>query len=132
MRPQGATGRGMLGQFLSVGIGGAFGAMARYGVGLGIVRLFGHGFPLAILTVNVVGSFLMGVLVTTIRTSKLQRNLQGLEMKTLRYSDDQSVQRLFRHSNIEFFPVKAGVFDFLVGSRFGLRQNSEVFGDFSR
>ena len=76
--------------------------------------------------------FLMGVLVTTIRTSKLQRNLQGLEMKTLRYSDDQSVQRLFRHSNIEFFPVKAGVFDFLVGSRFGLRQNSEVFGDFSR
>lgn len=53
----------MLGHFLSVGIGGALGAMARFGVGLAVVRAFGHGFPLAVLTVNVVGSFLMGVFV---------------------------------------------------------------------
>ena len=53
----------MLGHFLSVGLGGALGAMTRYGVGLAIVRSVGHGFPVAILTVNVVGSFLMGVFV---------------------------------------------------------------------
>lgn len=53
----------MLGHFLSVGIGGALGAMARFGVGLAVVRAFGHGIPLAVLTVNVVGSFLMGVFV---------------------------------------------------------------------
>lgn len=53
----------MLGQFAAVGIGGALGAMARYGAGLVIVRALGPGFPVAILTVNVVGSFLMGLCV---------------------------------------------------------------------
>lgn len=53
----------MFGHFLSVGLGGAIGAMARYGVGLAIVRVVGHGFPVAILTVNILGSFLMGVFV---------------------------------------------------------------------
>ena len=53
----------MLGHFISVGIGGALGAMARYGVGLAAVRAFGQGFPLGIITVNVLGSFLMGVVV---------------------------------------------------------------------
>ncbi|TDK43898.1 fluoride efflux transporter CrcB [Antarcticimicrobium luteum] len=47
-----------------VALGGAIGASLRYLAGLGIVRLIGHtGFPVAILTVNVLGSFLMGVFV---------------------------------------------------------------------
>lgn len=51
-------------QVLAVGLGGALGAMARYGVGMAAYRVFGGGgFPLPILTVNVVGSFLMGVFV---------------------------------------------------------------------
>ena len=38
--------------------------MLRYLTGIGMVRLLGHGaFPLPILTVNVVGSVLMGVFV---------------------------------------------------------------------
>ncbi|MDE4134678.1 fluoride efflux transporter CrcB [Phaeobacter sp. QD34_3] len=50
---------------LYVALGGAIGAALRYLAGLGVVRLFGHGeFPLAIITVNVVGSFLMGVFAT--------------------------------------------------------------------
>lgn len=48
---------------LSVAFGGAVGSALRYLVGLGIVRVVGHGFPVAIITVNVVGSFLMGVFV---------------------------------------------------------------------
>lgn len=44
--------------------GGAIGAAARYATGVGVARVFGvTGFPLGVLTVNVVGSFLMGVLV---------------------------------------------------------------------
>lgn len=47
-----------------VALGGAIGASLRYVSGMGIVRLFGQGdFPVAILTVNIVGSFLMGVFV---------------------------------------------------------------------
>jgi len=46
-----------------VALGGAIGASARYLTGIAVVRLVGHGFPLAIITVNVLGSFLMGVFV---------------------------------------------------------------------
>jgi len=35
----------------------------RYLTGLGVLRLVGPGFPLAIITVNILGSFLMGFLV---------------------------------------------------------------------
>ena len=48
---------------LQVALGGAVGATGRYLVGVAIVRLTGHGFPWGTLTVNVIGSFLMGVLV---------------------------------------------------------------------
>ena len=53
----------MFGQFVAVGIGGALGAMARYGVGLAATRAFGYGFPVGVLSVNIVGSFLMGIFV---------------------------------------------------------------------
>jgi len=53
----------MLTNFIYVAIGGAAGASLRYATGLWITRLFGHGFPLGVLTVNIVGSFLMGVFV---------------------------------------------------------------------
>jgi fluoride exporter len=47
-----------------VALGGAIGASLRYLTGVGVFRLFGHQeFPLAIITVNVIGSFLMGVFV---------------------------------------------------------------------
>jgi fluoride exporter len=44
--------------FLGAGIGGAL----RHGVNLAAGRLFGLGFPLGTLIVNVLGSFLMGAL----------------------------------------------------------------------
>ena len=44
--------------FVGAGIGGAL----RHGVNVGAVRLFGYGFPLGTLIVNVLGSFLMGLL----------------------------------------------------------------------
>ncbi|WP_204113240.1 fluoride efflux transporter CrcB [Shimia biformata] len=46
-----------------VAFGGALGASLRYLAGIGVVRLVGTGFPMAIITVNVIGSFLMGVFI---------------------------------------------------------------------
>ena len=47
---------------LSVAIGGAAGALARYGTVVVYQRYASTMFPLAILTVNVVGSMLFGLL----------------------------------------------------------------------
>ncbi|MEM8693843.1 MAG: fluoride efflux transporter CrcB [Pseudomonadota bacterium] len=47
-----------------VALGGAIGAGFRYLAGVGVMRLLGPTeFPLAIIAVNVIGSFLMGVFV---------------------------------------------------------------------
>ncbi|MBE1282898.1 MAG: fluoride efflux transporter CrcB [Rhodobacteraceae bacterium] len=49
-----------------VALGGAIGAALRYLTGVGVLRVMGHTeFPLAIIVVNVLGSFLMGVFVVT-------------------------------------------------------------------
>ena len=54
----------MLGTLLSIAGGGALGALARHLAGLGFLRLLGPTtFPLAIITVNVLGSFLIGFFV---------------------------------------------------------------------
>ena len=49
--------------WLYIAVGGALGAVSRYGVTLGAARLGATGFPYATLTVNVVGSFLIGLFV---------------------------------------------------------------------
>jgi CrcB protein len=49
--------------FLLVGLGGAIGSMARFGVGSLVGRLLPMPFPLATLIVNIVGSVAMGLFV---------------------------------------------------------------------
>lgn len=49
-------------QVLLVAAGGAVGAVARYGLGLGAARLFGLAFPWGTLIVNVIGCLAMGLL----------------------------------------------------------------------
>ncbi|KAF0676189.1 fluoride efflux transporter CrcB [Profundibacterium mesophilum] len=46
---------------LQIALGGAIGAAARHLLGLAVLRVTGPGFPLGMLTVNVAGSFAMGV-----------------------------------------------------------------------
>lgn len=48
---------------LAVALGGALGSVGRYATGVLMGRLLGMGFPWGTLTVNIVGSFLMGALV---------------------------------------------------------------------
>jgi len=47
----------------AVAFGGAFGAVGRYWVATLAARMLGTGFPYGTLTVNIIGSFIMGVLV---------------------------------------------------------------------
>ena len=53
----------MLFTTLQVALGGAIGASLRFLAGSAIVRVTGPGFPMAVLSVNVVGSLLMGLFV---------------------------------------------------------------------
>jgi CrcB protein len=52
-----------VGAFLLVGLGGALGSMARYGIGLALPSI---GFPYATLAVNVIGCFGIGLVLPTI------------------------------------------------------------------
>jgi CrcB protein len=49
---------------LQVALGGAIGAVLRYLTGIGLVRVFGFtSMPLGVLTVNILGSFAMGLFI---------------------------------------------------------------------
>ena len=49
-------------QLIAIALGGALGALARYGASTGVHALLGRGFPYGTLTVNVAGSLAMGFL----------------------------------------------------------------------
>jgi CrcB protein len=49
-------------KLIAIALGGALGSMLRYGVSNGVHLLAGREFPYGTLTVNVVGSFLVGFL----------------------------------------------------------------------
>lgn len=51
-----------LSQFLVVMLGGAFGALARFLLSTKVAEKMGNAFPYGTLSVNVIGSFLMGLL----------------------------------------------------------------------
>ena len=53
---------------LAVGSGGFIGAVLRFYVGIQVVKYFPHEVPLATLGVNIVGSFLIGILVSLFLT----------------------------------------------------------------
>ena len=51
----------MISQYLAVGAGGAVGAMLRYWLGVRVTGVMGLAFPWGTLSVNVLGSFIVGV-----------------------------------------------------------------------
>ena len=65
--------------WLAVAVGGALGAMARYAVSLWLLNTSGPKFPYATLTVNVLGSFIMGLLFVVI----VERAALPAEMRSL-------------------------------------------------
>jgi|TARA_B110000908_G_scaffold46216_1_gene56290 CrcB protein len=65
--------------WIAVAVGGALGAMARYAVSTWIFQVSSHKFPYATLTVNVLGSFVMGILFVII----IERSALPVEMRSL-------------------------------------------------
>ena len=49
-------------QIIAVALGGSFGAVFRFLVSTGIYQWLGRGFPYGTLVVNIIGSFLLGLL----------------------------------------------------------------------
>ena len=64
---------------LLIALGGAIGAVSRYGTSLGVHALFGRSFPYGTLVVNVLGSFIIGLL-TVLLLERLTQSgaLRGL------------------------------------------------------
>ncbi|NCT41689.1 MAG: fluoride efflux transporter CrcB [Alphaproteobacteria bacterium] len=53
----------MINTIAAIAAGGAIGALMRHGVNIAAVKIMGHGFPYGTLTVNILGSFLMGAII---------------------------------------------------------------------
>ena len=51
-------------QILAIATGGAVGAVLRFSMSNGVYRILGRDFPYGTMTVNVLGSFIMGILFT--------------------------------------------------------------------
>lgn len=64
-----------IGQLIAVGLGGSLGAMARFWVSHQMHAWLGTGFAWGTLTVNVLGSFLIGLL-TILMIDKLHLSLE--------------------------------------------------------
>jgi fluoride exporter len=58
--------------WLAVGVGGALGSLARHAVNIGIARALGSPVPYATATVNLLGSFGIGVLAGLVAIGRLQ------------------------------------------------------------
>lgn len=76
--------------FLGAGIGGVF----RHGVNVGAARLLGFGFPLGTMTVNILGSVLMGVLTNSSSFDQACRR----SCACFRRRTCSAASRRFRHS----------------------------------
>jgi CrcB protein len=64
--------------FLAVALGGALGASGRYVLSTALQRLLGDGFPWGTLGVNLLGSFLLGLLFAAVQREAIPPEFQGL------------------------------------------------------
>lgn len=58
-------------QIIAVALGGAFGAVIRFLVSSGIYQWLGRGFPYGTLVVNVIGSFMLGLLTESLMQQRI-------------------------------------------------------------
>jgi fluoride exporter len=58
-------------QIIAVALGGSFGAVFRFLVSSGIYQWLGRGFPYGTLVVNIIGSFLLGLLTEALIVQKV-------------------------------------------------------------
>ncbi|WP_299794816.1 fluoride efflux transporter CrcB [uncultured Shewanella sp.] len=63
---------------LFVALGGSIGAVFRYLISILMLQLFGSAFPFGTLLVNVIGSFLMGIIYALGQISQVSPELKAL------------------------------------------------------
>ncbi len=68
---------------LLVGVGGAFGSMARFSLAFWVTKLMGKSFPYGILLVNILGCLLIGILAAYFQKTKLFDHIMGLHLRSL-------------------------------------------------
>lgn len=66
-------------QLIAIAFGGAFGAVLRFMVSTGVYQWLGRGFPYGTLTVNILGSFLIGLMTEALL---LQRVAISMEFRS--------------------------------------------------
>lgn len=62
---------------IAIAVGGAFGALSRYGASQWVYSMLGRSFPFGTLVVNVAGSFVMGFLAVLL----IERLVAGPELR---------------------------------------------------
>lgn len=67
-------------QLVYIALGGAIGAVSRFGLSLAILRYAESGFPWGTLAVNVLGSFLAGILWAILGQTEGQQRMNALFM----------------------------------------------------
>jgi CrcB protein len=65
-------------QLVAIAIGGAVGAVLRFSVSTGVHRMMGKDFPYGTLTVNVLGSLLMGFFFIML----VERQISSVELRS--------------------------------------------------
>ena len=63
-------------KLVAVALGGSFGAVLRFLISNGVYHWLGRGFPYGTLVVNVIGSFLMGLLVESLILQRIAITLE--------------------------------------------------------
>jgi len=66
-------------KLLLIALGGAVGTSLRYGIAVGMLKWLGNAFPFGTLTANVLGSFLLGVVMESVG----DRELAGVQLKLI-------------------------------------------------
>ena len=61
--------------WLAVGIGGAVGSLARHGINIATARWMGQPIPYATFTVNVTGSFVIGLLAGLLAAQRIEMSV---------------------------------------------------------
>ncbi len=63
-------------QIIAVALGGAFGAVFRFLISSGVYQWLGRGFPYGTLTVNIIGSFLIGLMTEALLLQRVALSIE--------------------------------------------------------
>lgn len=125
--------------YIYVGLAGAVGALARYGLGMMVDSIGPSAFPVSTLLINLIGSFLLGWLTHMfLRTGKLSpqfvtivgtgmigsfTTFSTFSVETIRLLDESRIGLALLYV---FLSITLGLWSSWLGYRVGVRRKGEV------